>query len=72
VRHLLDQAPPTVESLPARKVSVEHRAGAMPHLGKSARICAKAAQRAGKNLALAGLDDDAAFMPPDKPGDFPV
>ena len=27
-------------------------------------------QRVGKKLSLAGLDDDPAIMPPDKPRDF--
>jgi hypothetical protein len=72
VRHFLDQALPALESAPARKVSIEHRAGAMPHFGKSAGICAKVAQRVGKKLALAGLDDYPAIMPADKSRDFPV
>src|SRR5437870_7677830 len=47
VRHFLDQAQPAVESELAPEVAIEHRAGAVPHLGKSARLRAKAAQRVG-------------------------
>ena len=72
MQHLLEQAPPALESAPARKMSIEHGAGMMPHFGKAAGIRAKAAQRVGKKLALAGRDDHPAIMPPDKARDFAV
>ena len=72
MQHFLDQTPPTLESAPACKVTIEHRASAMPHFGKSAGICAKATQRVGEKLAFAGLDDNPAIMPADKSCDFPV
>src|SRR5438270_481948 len=62
----LNQAAPAFESMPPGEVSIEHGASATPHFGKAASIRAEAAQRIGKKLALAGLDDNPAIMLPDK------
>src|SRR6266700_5395268 len=52
--------------MPPGKVSIEHGAGAAPHFGESAGICAEKAQPLSKQFALAGLDDNPAIMLPDK------
>jgi hypothetical protein len=72
VKHFLQQTVPAAEGSPASKVCIKHCAGAIPHFGNSAGICAKAAQRLGEKLAVAGLHDNPAIVPTDKSGDFSV
>src|SRR5262249_2070134 len=69
---LLDQAAPSVESVPSGKMRIEHRAGALPHFGEAAGICAKTVQCPGKQLAVTRLDDEPAIMMPDEASDFAV
>ncbi len=48
------------------------RAGATPHFGKTGGVRRRRQQRVGEKLSLAGLDDNPAIMPPNKPADFAV
>ena len=41
---MFEQAPPVLEGVPARKMSIEHDAGIMPHFAKTAWIRSKATQ----------------------------
>src|SRR5260370_12701995 len=68
----LEEALPAGKSVAARKITIEHRAGAAPHFGNTVGICAEAAQGVGQELALAGFHDDPAIMPPNKSRDFAI
>ena len=73
--HSLDavqQPAPSIECLPAREASLQHRAGVLAHGCDAFVVRGEQHERLGKRVGMAGLDDKAARVLLHKARDFSI
>ncbi len=74
-RHSLDavqQPAPSIEGLPAREASLQHRAGVLAHGRDAFGVRGQQHEGLGKRVGVAGLDDKAAGVLLHQARDFSI